>query len=150
MIFLITSVAYILLNIAYLEASFQFKRDILGKCVADSSCKIEEYCNKDFPNPFGLCKQGLKVGELCLKDSKCSSKRCHFFVCKERLTMRDGPCKVQQDCPVDQFCNKIENTDNLRKCVNRKCKGVCKTNSECLSNKCHLFICTNQENNKCN
>jgi hypothetical protein len=147
--FFIFRITIILLSIAYLRANLKIKRDVLGKCVSESSCKLDEYCDKDFPNPFGVCKEGLKVGDFCLKDSRCSTKRCNYFRCKERLTLRDGPCKVHQDCPADQFCNKIEDTDGLKKCVNRKCKGVCKTNAECLSNKCHLFICVNQDSSKC-
>lgn len=120
---------------------------LTDRCVSDSNCKMDEYCDKGLLNPFGKCKEGLKNGELCLQDSKCASKRCSYFICKERIKIRDGPCKVAQDCPNDQFCDSISGTDDLKKCVNRKCKGVCTKNSECSSNNCHLLICVND--NKC-
>jgi hypothetical protein len=142
------TIILILINIAYLASSLNTRRELFGKCLTDSNCKSNEYCDQDFPNPLGECKTGKKDGELCLKDSKCASKRCSFLTCKARLQTLNGPCKVALDCQNTQFCEEIKDTDGLKKCVDRKCKGVCKKDSECSSNKCHLFVCVN-ENNKC-
>lgn len=113
-----------------------------GACITDDSCNASEYCDHDFPNPVGKCTQGYAEGESCLMDRKCASKRCSLFKCEKRLQMKDGPCKINTDCPDDQYCSKIPETDGLRICTDRKAFGACYKDSQCLSNHCHLFQCT--------
>jgi hypothetical protein len=63
--------------------------DILDdRCLTDSSCRPTEYCDRDFPNPFGRCKQGYDANESCLMDRHCASKKCHFFRCQPRVQVR--------------------------------------------------------------
>jgi hypothetical protein len=102
---------------------------------------VSEYCDHDFPNPVGKCKLGSEAGQSCLRDRHCASKRCHFLKCANRLKMKDGPCKIDSDCPDDQYCMKLPNTDDLRMCTNRNILGACLKDSECLSGRCHLFTC---------
>lgn len=117
-----------------------------GKCLSDSSCKVTEYCERDFPNPFGSCVAGHEESHSCLFDRHCASKRCHYFRCKKRIQIRNGPCKISADCPDDQFCDDIKDRDDLRQCFNRKCVGTCRKDSQCLSDKCHLFTCVRADN----
>jgi hypothetical protein len=112
-----------------------------GKCLVDNNCKSDEYCDHDFPNPIGACKTGHDQGHSCLFDRHCASKRCHFFRCKKRIQIKDGPCKINADCTDKQHCTDIKERDDLRQCVDRKCTGVCSKDSQCLSNKCTLFVC---------
>jgi hypothetical protein len=63
-----------------------------GKCITDSSCKSNEFCDRDLLNPFGLCKVGHEEGHACLFDSHCASKQCSFFRCKKPIMVKDGPC----------------------------------------------------------
>jgi hypothetical protein len=124
-----------------------FALDIIdSKCIKDSNCKSDEYCDHDFPNPIGECKEGHGEKHSCLLDRHCASKRCSFFRCKKRIQVKDGPCKITADCLEDQYCAEIKDRDDLRACVNRKCAGVCSKDSQCMSNNCHLFICIKQAN----
>ncbi len=118
-------------------------------CVTDSNCRSAEYCDHDFPNPFGKCAKGKDEKEMCMFDRHCASKRCSLFRCERRLQIRDGPCKISADCPDDQYCDDIEGSKDLRKCYNRKCLGTCRKDSQCLSDKCHLFTCIKPANSSC-
>ena len=121
---------------------------LAGKCLRDNNCEPTQYCDHDFPNPIGDCVEGLKENESCLRDRKCASKQCSYFKCKKRIQVKDGPCKLDADCPNDQFCDKMPDRDDLKKCIDRKCIGLCKHNHQCSSNKCHLFTCV-KHNEKC-
>lgn len=117
-------------------------RGLIGnKCLLDTNCNTIQYCDQEFPNPVGTCKDGHKEGEACLKDSHCASKQCHFFKCKKRIEVKDGPCKISADCNDQQYCDEIPGRKELKQCFDRKCKGSCLKDSECLSNNCHLFQC---------
>ncbi len=120
--------------------------DILnGACLTDTNCGTTEYCDHDFPNPIGRCKTGYEPGENCFRDKHCASKRCHLFKCEKRLQMKDGPCKINEDCPETQYCSRLPNTDDLHMCTDRKNIGACLKNSQCISDKCHLFTCVKSE-----
>ena len=117
-----------------------------GVCLRSSNCGPTEYCDRDFPNPVGKCKEGYVSGKHCLADRYCASKKCSFFVCKGQEKIRDGKCEKKlehTDCPSNQYCKK--NDDDEYKCMNRKCRGFCKRSAECMSNKCHLFTCVSTE-----
>ena len=118
-------------------------------CVTDSNCRSHEFCDHDFPNPFGKCAKGKSEGEMCMFDRHCASKRCSYFRCEKRVQLKDGPCKISADCPDDQFCDDIEGSDDLRKCYDRKCFGTCRKDSQCLSDRCHLFTCIKPSNITC-
>ena len=119
--------------------------DILnGACITDGNCGTNEFCDHDFPNPVGKCSPGLLDGKACLRDRYCESKRCHLFVCEKRMQLKDGPCKIEADCPDDQYCHKIPDTDGLHICADRKNSGSCLRDKHCLSNRCHLFQCVKQ------
>lgn len=120
---------------------------MLGKCLTESNCASDEYCDRDFPNPIGECKKGAAEGRYCFRDKHCASKRCSLFRCKPRIQKRNGPCKVNADCPDNQFCKKLEN--DLRQCYNRKCIGSCFRDQECLSNRCHIFVCIKKQDVDC-
>jgi hypothetical protein len=117
-----------------------------SKCIKDSNCKSDEYCDHDFPNPIGECRVGHPEKHTCLLDRHCASKRCSFFRCKKRIQVKDGPCKITADCLDHQYCDEIKDRDDLRQCVDRKCIGICSKDSQCLSNNCHLFICIKPKN----
>lgn len=86
----ISLISYLILNFYKVESL-----DLLGdRCLLDSQCRTTQYCETDFPNPVGDCKDGKDEGELCLRDRTCASKKCHFFKCKKRLQVKDGPCKI--------------------------------------------------------
>jgi hypothetical protein len=75
--------------------------DILDdRCLTDSSCGTTEYCDRDFPNPFGRCKPGYAADATCLFDRHCASKNCSFFKCKARILIKNGPCKVNKEPPI--------------------------------------------------
>lgn len=120
--------------------------DILGKCLTDSSCRSSQYCDRDFPNPFGKCVDGYPEGSRCLMDRYCESKQCSFFKCKKRIQVKDGPCAVSADCIDDQYCDDIPGRKDLRQCFDRKCIGTCSKDSQCLSDKCHFFTCVKGPN----
>ncbi len=110
-------------------------------CLASSNCGPTEYCDRDLPNPIGVCKPGYLGGRACFRDRVCASKKCTFFVCENRDKIRDGQCDKKlknTDCPTDQYCKQI---DGEYKCANRKCLGFCRKDSQCISNQCHLFTC---------
>jgi hypothetical protein len=133
-------VAFIVLGLAVVVV--QVNGDILGGgCITDGMCRPTEYCDHDFPNPIGKCKMGQEEGQGCFRDRYCASKICSFFKCKKRIQIRNGPCKISADCPDDQFCDDIPNREDLRQCFDRKCLGSCRKDSQCRSDKCHLFIC---------
>jgi len=54
-------------------------------CLTDSSCRSAEYCDRDFPNPFGKCKLGADADRPCIMDRHCASKKCSFFRCTPRI-----------------------------------------------------------------
>lgn len=136
------------LNTIYILAFFlhfsygYVKRSLIGeKCLTDSQCRSSEYCNRNFPNPFGECIQGDSEGKGCIMDRYCASKKCSFFKCKKQILIKDGPCKRSADCLDSQYCDDIEGR-KLRQCFDRKCTGSCRKNSQCMSDKCHFFTCT--------
>jgi hypothetical protein len=112
------------------------KRSILGKCVMDTDCKKNEYCDHKFPNPIGECKIGHKNGDTCAFDRHCSSKNCHFLKCVGRKPVKNGPCEKNNhsECIPEQYCSKD-------KCKDRKCSGWCAHSFECLSGKCDFLRC---------
>ncbi len=117
-----------------------------GFCLTSSNCGSTQYCDRDLPNPIGKCKEGYKEGERCIRDKHCASKRCNFFKCVSREKVKDGLCNKKwknTDCPENQYCEEIE--DEKYKCIDRKCLGLCKRNSQCLSDRCHLFTCVKHE-----
>ena len=119
-------------------------------CLRSSNCDPTEYCDRDFPNPLGKCKQGSDNGEACVLDKYCASKRCKLFKCVGREQIRDGLCRKElksADCPENQRCKEV--SDDRYECVNRKCLGWCKRNTDCMSNKCHLFVCVKSEDKGC-
>jgi hypothetical protein len=126
--------SFILIYFVSITRVFCVLSDLLGKCLSNSNCKSTEYCDRELLSPLGECKQGLENGKACLKNSICASKRCSLFRCVERNKFKDGQCKMHQDCPNDQYCN-----DDT--CLDRKCRGFCKLDAECMSNQCHLFRC---------
>jgi hypothetical protein len=126
--------------------SCTFGITILNHCLVDSSCSTKEYCDKDLLNPIGKCKIGDPEGSICLRNRKCESKRCEFFKCKKRISIKDSLCKTSADCPEDQYCDDVpDKEDKLMQCVDRKCIGFCRKDSQCLSDKCHLFSCVRKK-----
>jgi hypothetical protein len=125
--------------------SYAISISILNSCFLDSSCKSQEYCEKDLLSPIGNCKRGDPDGAICLRSRTCESKKCEFFKCKKRINVKDGPCKTSSDCPEDQYCDDIPERDELRQCFDRKCIGACRKDSQCLSDKCHFFSCIRGE-----
>lgn len=117
-----------------------------NRCVFDSTCRSAEYCDRDFPNPFGRCKPGLLEGAKCFMDRYCASKRCSYFSCEKRIQVANGPCSISADCPDNQYCDDIPGRDDLRQCFDRKCIGSCSKDSQCLSDQCHLFTCVKGPN----
>ena len=113
---------------------------LAGRCLVDSGCEITQYCDRDFPNPVGKCIDGLPAGKSCLRDRHCASKDCSFFTCKERMRVRDGPCKSSIDCPLNQYCDDIPNRDEFRMCYDRKCIGSCRKDSQVSENNVKLKI----------
>ena len=95
----------------------------LDSCLASSNCAATEYCERDLPNPLGVCKPGYPAGRACIRDTLCASKKCSFFVCAQRDRVRDGLCDKKfgnSDCPRDQYCYM---KDDEYRCVNRKFLG---------------------------
>lgn len=75
-----------IIGLAFVRTSHSGIIDILDdRCLTDSSCGSTEYCDRDFPNPFGRCKAGLDSDKACLLDRYCASKQCSFFRCKPRV-----------------------------------------------------------------
>ena len=117
-----------------------------GFCITSTNCGSTQYCSRDLPNPIGKCKDGYKDGESCLRNKYCESKRCSFFKCVSRDKSKDGMCDKKwknTDCLASQYCNEV--SDGVYKCVDRKCIGICRKNSQCLSDKCHLFTCVKSQ-----
>lgn len=119
--------------------------NLLNTCFLDSGCASQEYCDKDLLSPLGKCKRGDPEGTICIRSRTCESKKCEFFKCKKRISIKDGPCKTSADCPEDQYCDDIPDRDDLRQCYDRKCIGTCRKDSQCLSDKCHFFTCIRGE-----
>jgi hypothetical protein len=114
-------------------------------CLRSSNCGPTEYCDHDFPNPVGKCREGLASGERCLRDKYCKSKKCTLFHCEQIDRILDGACDEElknMDCPETQYCKES-------KCVNRKCLGLCKRDRECMSDNCHLFTCVRSDSKSC-
>lgn len=116
-----------------------------GMCLKSSNCGPTQFCDHDFPNPIGKCKDGLEAGERCLRDKYCKSKKCSLFHCEAVARIMNGSCdkKLKNiDCPPSQYCK-----DD--KCVNRKCLGFCRKNSQCMSDHCHLLTCVKSDSADC-
>ncbi len=116
-----------------------------NSCLMSSNCGPTEYCHRDLPNPIGECRPGYSAGTACFRNSVCASKKCSLFVCEGRDKIKDGKCDKElknADCPADQYCKEI---DDEYRCTNRKCIGFCKKDSQCISDKCHLFTCVKSQ-----
>lgn len=113
----------------------------IGKCLSDSECKKNEYCDHHGINPFGSCKAGKDNNQTCVMDRYCKSKVCHHLKCMARKPVKDGPCSKDQhqECIPEQYCHHVKKEEYI--CSNRKCSGLCGKDVHCLSNKCSLFHC---------
>jgi len=106
----------------------------LDKCITDSECKPNEYCDHKGVNPFGKCAVGYPDNEKCTFDRHCRSKNCHLFKCVGKALVKDGPCTKDHhdECLPEQYCSKSKKYH----CKDRKCSGWCKKDFHCLSNNC--------------
>ncbi len=117
---------------------------LANKCVTDSQCKSEEFCDHTGLNPVGSCRHGYPNDAKCHFDRHCSSKQCENFKCAAKKLTRDGPCDKDQhsQCLPEQYCREIGKLSYY--CRDRKCSGFCFffKNHLCLSNKCNFFWCS--------
>jgi hypothetical protein len=113
---------------------------LFGKCVGDNECKTHEFCDHTGINPIGSCKVGKEVSKSCVFDRHCASKNCHLLKCVARKPVKDGPCTKDKhdECIPSQYCSHKE---NVYKCRDRSCHGMCSKNAHCLSNNCSFLIC---------
>jgi hypothetical protein len=132
------------------EMKLSNKRGIFGdRCLKDGSCGPTQYCDHDFPNPFGKCKEGLVDGSACIRDSRCASKKCSFFFCASRNRVVNGTCQINADCLSYQYCGSNKKRSGSI-CKDRKCMGFCSKNKHCMSNNCHLLTCMkSQDKERC-
>ena len=111
-------------------------------CSMQNNCKKDEYCDtynfKKLKKGKFVCLQKLNHGEACNgADRECLSNNCYRWKCKGRQTGKDVPAngscsnKNHEDCRFEQYCKK-------NKCINRKLKGWCWRDEECMSNHCSI------------
>jgi len=118
-------------------------------CILDSGCRASEYCETGFFKISGRCIQGSDEGRACFRDRTCASKQCHFFQCKKRVNVENGPCTKSADCPPTQYCDKVDQRGELKQCMTRRCTGSCSRDEQCMSNNCRLWTCVSQDSSKC-
>lgn len=116
-----------------------------GKCISDSECKPNEYCEHSGINPFGSCKIGKENKQSCVFDRHCRSKICHHLKCTSKKPVKDGVCSKDQheECIAEQYCHHVKKEEY--KCINRKCSGLCIKDAHCLSKNCSLLHCKKPE-----
>jgi hypothetical protein len=116
----------------------------LNKCISDHECKPTEYCDHTGINPLGKCHAGKETKESCVFDRHCKSKNCHLMKCVARKPVRDGPCAANEhsECIQSQYCSHKE---NIYKCRDRLCHGMCLKDAHCITNKCKLLRCQRPE-----
>lgn len=105
-----------------------------GKCISDSECKSNEFCDHTGINPIGDCKIGYPDNSKCTFDRHCKSKVCHLFKCVGKKPVKDGPCTkdYHNECLPEQYCSKSKDYH----CKDRKCKGFCLKDYHCISGSC--------------
>jgi hypothetical protein len=116
----------------------------LNKCISDHECQPTEYCDHTGINPLGKCHAGKNLKESCVFDRHCKSKHCHLLKCVARKPVKDGPCAPNEhsECIQTQYCSHKE---NIYKCRDRSCGGMCLKDAHCLTNKCKVFKCQKPE-----
>jgi hypothetical protein len=111
------------------------------KCISSSDCQEDHYCHFNGAHiANGNCMPLLPLNESCVTNRQCESGVCHFYVCVERLPLPGAQCIKDMHfyCNEDQYCAR---RNKAYKCVDRMCKGWCRNDAQCLSNKCPLFWC---------
>lgn len=126
---------------SWLKREIKNPLKLFGKCVTDSECEYNQYCDHNGINPIGACKIGFEDRQACMLDRHCRSKHCHLFKCAPRERVKDGPCNEadHSQCISEQYCSHIDG--KKYKCKNRKCHGFCGKDAHCLTNVCSLLRC---------
>ena len=128
---------------------FLVSLDHLEFCILDSGCRASEYCVTSLFQIKGRCIEGSEEGRACFRDRTCASKQCHFFRCKRRVNVENGPCTQTADCPPTQYCDKVQDRGELKQCMTRRCTGSCSKDEQCMSNNCRFWTCVSQDSSKC-
>lgn len=118
-------------------------------CILDSGCQATEYCQTGIFSLMGTCVEGSGENYACFRDRTCASKQCHFFRCKKRVNVENGPCSLTADCPATQYCDKVDSRSELKECKTRRCVGSCSKDEQCMSNNCRFWTCVSQDSSKC-
>jgi hypothetical protein len=107
-------------------------------CFVDKDCLPNEFCESKFRSIRKKCRMKISDNLNCLYDNYCISNHCHRSKCLGNQVGNDvsynGSCGKNEDCRFDQYCVKL-------KCVNRKKKGFCFKDGQCLSNYCKFLHC---------